>query len=111
MLDTSLSTFRVSDLTGKRGLVVGIANASSIAYGCAKAYRDLGAELAVTYLNPKSERFVRPLAEELGAPIVIRFPPRGFGRSGLPKKCLRNRLKDDTDPLSSPHHRHVRQDL
>lgn len=57
------------DLTGKRGLVVGIANASSIAYGCAKAYRALGAELAVTYLNPKSERFVRPLAEELGAPI------------------------------------------
>ena len=61
----------VLDLSGKRGLVIGIANASSIAYGCAKAYRSLGAELAVTYLNPKSERFVRPLAEELGAPIVM----------------------------------------
>ena len=66
-----LRTFGVPDLTGKRGLVVGIANASSIAYGCAKAYRAMGAELAVTYLNPKSERFVRPLAEELGAPIVM----------------------------------------
>src|SRR3954471_15861234 len=66
-----LNTSRVPDLTGKRGLVVGIANASSIAYGCAKAYRAMGAELAVTYLNPKSERFVRPLAEELGAPIVM----------------------------------------
>lgn len=68
---TAARTVRVPDLTGKRGLVVGIANASSIAYGCAKAYRDLGAELAVTYLNPKSERFVRPLAEELGAPIIM----------------------------------------
>jgi enoyl-[acyl-carrier protein] reductase I len=66
-----LRTSGVPDLTGKRGLVVGIANASSIAYGCAKAYRAMGAELAVTYLNPKSERFVRPLAEELGAPIVM----------------------------------------
>ena len=66
-----LRTFGVPDLTGKRGLVVGIANASSIAYGCAKAYRAMGAELAVTYLNPKSERFVRPLAEELGSPIVM----------------------------------------
>jgi enoyl-[acyl-carrier protein] reductase I len=67
----ALRTSGVPDLTGKRGLVVGIANASSIAYGCAKAYRAMGAELAVTYLNPKSERFVRPLAEELGAPIVM----------------------------------------
>ena len=58
-------------LEGKRGLVVGIANDSSIAYGCAKAYRAMGAELAVTYLNPKAERFVGPLAEELGASIVI----------------------------------------
>jgi enoyl-[acyl-carrier protein] reductase I len=66
-----LRTSGVPDLTGKRGLVVGIANASSIAYGCAKAYRAMGAELTVTYLNPKSERFVRPLAEELGAPIVM----------------------------------------
>ena len=43
-------------LESKRGLVVGIANESSIAYGCAKAFRALGAELAVTYLNAKAER-------------------------------------------------------
>jgi enoyl-[acyl-carrier protein] reductase I len=67
----TLRPSRILDLSGKRGLVVGIANASSIAYGCAKAYRGLGAELAVTYLNPKSERFVRPLAEDLDAPIVM----------------------------------------
>jgi enoyl-[acyl-carrier protein] reductase I len=58
-------------LEGKRGLVVGIANDSSIAYGCAKAFRALGAELAVTYLNARAEAYVRPLAEELRAPIFV----------------------------------------
>jgi len=59
------------DLTGKRGLVVGIANADSIAYGCAKAFRDAGAELAVTYLNDKAQPHVRPLAEALDSPIIV----------------------------------------
>jgi enoyl-[acyl-carrier protein] reductase I len=42
-------------LAGKRGLVVGIANEHSIAWGCARAFRAEGAELAVTYLNIKAE--------------------------------------------------------
>lgn len=46
-------------LRDKRGLVVGIANVHSVAYGCAKAFNDAGAELAVTYLNAKAEPFVR----------------------------------------------------
>ena len=58
-------------LEGKRGLVAGIANRSSIAFGCARAFRELGAELAVTYLNEKAERFVRPLAEELQSPLIL----------------------------------------
>ncbi|MCK8783293.1 enoyl-ACP reductase FabI [Roseomonas sp. NAR14] len=58
-------------LRGKRGLVVGIANDSSIAFGCAAKLRAFGAELAVTYLNDKAERFVRPLAEQIGAAIVM----------------------------------------
>jgi enoyl-[acyl-carrier protein] reductase I len=58
-------------LEGKRGLVVGIANDSSIAYGCAKAFRALGAELAVTYLNAKAERHVKPLADELEASLFL----------------------------------------
>jgi enoyl-[acyl-carrier protein] reductase I len=58
-------------LAGKKALVVGIANDRSIAYGCAKAFRDQGAELAITYLNEKAEQFVRPLAEELGATLVL----------------------------------------
>ena len=53
-------------LQGKRGLVVGIANEHSIAYGCAQAFREMGADLAVTYLNEKAEPYVRPLAERLG---------------------------------------------
>lgn len=58
-------------LEGKRGLVVGIANENSIAYGCARAFRALGAELAVTYLNAKAEPFVRPLAQGLDASLVL----------------------------------------
>ncbi len=58
-------------LKGKKGLVVGIANDQSIAYGCAAALRTQGADLAITYLNEKSEKFVRPLAEHLGAEIIV----------------------------------------
>jgi enoyl-[acyl-carrier protein] reductase I len=54
------------DLTGKRGLVIGIANAHSIAAGCAQAFHDCGARLAATYLNGKAEPFVAPVAETLG---------------------------------------------
>lgn len=59
------------DLTGKRGLVIGIANDQSIAYGCALAMRQAGAELAVTYLNDKAQPHVRPLAEHLGCALVL----------------------------------------
>lgn len=58
-------------LQGKKGLVVGIANEDSIAYGCARAFRDEGAELAVTYLNARAEPYVRPLAESLGSRIIV----------------------------------------
>jgi len=57
-------------LAGKKGLVVGIANDQSIAYGCAEVMRQLGAELAITYMNAKAEPHVRPLAQRLGADIV-----------------------------------------
>lgn len=57
-------------LAGKRGLVVGIANEGSIAHGCAHAFRAMGADLAVTYLNAKAEPHVRPLAEALGATLI-----------------------------------------
>jgi len=58
-------------LEGTKALVVGIANESSIAYGCAKAFRELDADLAVTYLNDKARPHVEPLARELEASLVL----------------------------------------
>ena len=59
------------NLEGKKGLVAGIANEHSIAYGCAKAFSHSGAQLAITYLNEKAEPYVRPLAENLDSPIIV----------------------------------------
>jgi enoyl-[acyl-carrier protein] reductase I len=58
-------------LKGSKALVVGIANEHSIAYGCARAFRELGADLAITYLNEKARPYVEPLARELEAPIFL----------------------------------------
>ena len=58
-------------LAGKRGLVTGIANTDSIAWGCAKAFRALGAELAVTYLNDKALPHVEPLARQVDASLLM----------------------------------------
>ena len=56
-------------LTGAKALVCGIANEHSIAYGCARAFRELGAELAITYLNDRARPHVKPLADALQASI------------------------------------------
>ena len=61
----------IVDLAGRRGLVVGIANEHSIAAGCAAAFRQAGAELAITYLNEKALPFVQPVADALKASIVV----------------------------------------
>lgn len=65
-------------LTGAKALVVGIANDQSIAWGCAKALHELGADLAVTYLNDKARPYVQPLAESLDcklfAPLDVSVP-------------------------------------
>src|SRR3712207_4857002 len=106
-------------LHGKRALVIGIANEHSIAYGCARVFRQLGAELAVTYLNEKARPHVEPLARELGASIVA---PCDVAQSGqleavfrkiretwggldialhsiafAPKRDLQGRLADSSD--------------
>ena len=67
-------------LEGKQGLIVGIANEQSIAWGCAKAFRALGAQVAVTYLNEKAKKFVEPLARELEAPILMPLDVRTPGQ-------------------------------
>jgi enoyl-[acyl-carrier protein] reductase I len=58
-------------LRGKKALVTGIANDQSIAYGCAKAFRAFGADLAITYLNEKAKPYVEPLAKDLEASIFM----------------------------------------
>jgi enoyl-[acyl-carrier protein] reductase I len=60
----------ILDLSGKRGLVVGVANQHSIAAGCAAAFRQAGAEVALTWLNDKALPHVRPVAEGLGASLL-----------------------------------------
>ncbi|MCA1494442.1 enoyl-ACP reductase FabI [Sinorhizobium alkalisoli] len=62
---------RSVSLEGRCGLVTGIANDQSIAWGCAKAFRSLGAELAVTYLNEKTRSYVEPLGREIGVGMTL----------------------------------------
>jgi enoyl-[acyl-carrier protein] reductase I len=82
-------------LEGKKGLIVGIANDQSIAWGCAKAFRALGAELAITYLNEKAKKFVAPLAEELDAPI---FMPLDVNTPGE-LEAVFQRIEDEWETL------------
>ena len=72
-------------LKGAKVLVCGIANEHSIAYGCAKAFRELGADLAITYLNEKSKGYVEPLARAAGGAALhaARRLAAGRARSGV----------------------------
>lgn len=58
-------------LKGKKGIIVGVANKDSIAFGCAKALHEAGAEIAMTYLNEKARPYVEPLAQEVDAKILM----------------------------------------
>lgn len=63
---------RIGDmLKGKRGLVVGVANADSIAFGCAAKLRAFGANIALTYLNDKAKPHVEPLAQQIKADMLL----------------------------------------
>jgi enoyl-[acyl-carrier protein] reductase I len=67
----SMDKLSAQPFSQRKVLIVGIANEYSIAYGCARAFRELGADLAVTYLNDKAKAYVEPLAEELGATMLL----------------------------------------
>lgn len=83
------------NLSGKRGLVIGIANADSIAYGCAQAFRALGADLAATYVNAKAEPHVRPLAEGLGTSLILPCDVREPGQL----EAVFDRIRDEWGQL------------
>lgn len=69
--DRAIANLQPVILKGKKALVLGIANEHSIAYGCARVFRRLGADVAITYANDKSRSHVEPLAKELEAPIFM----------------------------------------
>jgi enoyl-[acyl-carrier protein] reductase I len=58
-------------LTGRKGLVVGVANHQSIAAGCARAFHASGANLALTYQSENVKRFVEPVAQAVGADLLM----------------------------------------
>jgi len=74
-----IPVFKAKLLEHKKGLIVGVANEQSIAWGCAKAFKALGAKVAVTYLNEKAKKYVEPLAQELESPIVMPLDVRAPG--------------------------------
>lgn len=61
----------ILDLTGRKGLVIGIANEHSLAWAAAEHFHNAGAELAITYLNDKAKPYVEPLAQQVRAPIFM----------------------------------------
>ena len=58
-------------LSNKKGIILGVANDQSLAWGCAKAFKAQGAQLALSYLNEKAKPFVQPLANQLEADICL----------------------------------------
>ncbi len=88
---SDLPTVKAKLLESKKGLIVGIANENSIAWGCAKAFKALGAELAVTYLNDKARKLVQPLADAVEAPIVM---PLDVNASGQMEAVFERIAKD-----------------
>lgn len=83
------------DLSGKRGLIVGIANEHSIATGCAQAFRDCGATLGATYLNDRARPFVEPVADALGIEWMAPCDVRALGQT----KALFERIQREWDKL------------
>jgi enoyl-[acyl-carrier protein] reductase I len=78
-------------LKDKKAHVIGIANEHSIAYGCAAAFHELGAELAITYLNEKAKPYVEPIAKDLQATI---FAPLDVSKPGELEALFERIAKD-----------------
>ena len=75
-------------LAGKKGLITGLANDKSIAYAVARALREQGAEIALTYQNEKTAKYTQPLAEALGASLFEKLDVTQPGSlEGVVQKC------------------------
>lgn len=71
MLQQALDPPRIPILSGQKALIVGVANDRSIAWGCAKAMHQAGADIAMTYLNDKARPYVEPLATAVEASLLL----------------------------------------
>lgn len=60
----------IFNLRGKKGLIVGLANEHSIAWGCAQLVRQMGADVVATCVNDKAKKYVEPLTQPLGIELV-----------------------------------------
>jgi enoyl-[acyl-carrier protein] reductase I len=90
--DERESTGTMQDLMkGKRGLIMGVANDHSIAWGIAKALAAQGAELAFTYQGEALGKRVRPLAEQLGIPVVLPCDVEDIASVGAVFEALREK--------------------
>jgi len=65
-----MTTPTLTSLAAKKGLILGVANEHSIAWGCARLMHAMGAQLLTTCQNEKSLRYVEPLTQPLGIPLV-----------------------------------------
>ena len=90
-------------LTGKKALIVGVANEHSIAWGCAQAMRRAGAEIAMTYLNDRAKPHVEPLAQAVDAEIFLPLEVRDPAQVDAPLRCNRGTLGRARHP--GPLHR------
>jgi len=82
---------RIGDmLKGRRGLVVGVANGDSIAFGCAAKLRAFGADIALTYLNDKARPHVEPLAQQLDASLLMPLDVMQPGQMAAVFEQIRN---------------------
>jgi enoyl-[acyl-carrier protein] reductase I len=71
MLQQASEAVRPQIMSGQKALIVGVANDRSIAWGCAKAMHQAGADIAMTYLNEKARPYVEPLASSIGASLLL----------------------------------------
>ena len=95
-------------MEGKRGLIMGLANDRSLAWGIAKALAEQGAELAFSYQGEAMEKRVRPLAEQLGADFLIDCDVSDMADLDRAFDDAEGALGDDR--LRRPRHRLFRQE-
>ncbi len=95
-------------MKGKRGLIMGVANDHSIAWGIARAVAAQGAELAFTYQGDALGKRVKPLAQSLGVELVL--PCDVENLDSVDRQYSKRCVRSGADRFSGPRHRLFRQE-